>query len=90
MSETGSPLARLVLFMIFLSVAGGITAGAHYYAVDVPQQQSLQAPTNTYDCWDECNIQFDACNSLCYIQKNCDGGCYAANQHCRMKCDRFG
>jgi hypothetical protein len=42
-----SPLARLVRFIICLSVAGSIIAGLHYYVVDLPQQQSLQAPTNT-------------------------------------------
>lgn len=47
MSESlRSPLARLVLFMVCLSVAGAFIAGAHYVAVDLPQQQNLQAPTN--------------------------------------------
>jgi hypothetical protein len=47
MSESAkSPLARLVLFMIGLSVAGAFMAGVHYYAVDLPQQQNLHAPTN--------------------------------------------
>jgi hypothetical protein len=51
MSKTLSPLVRLVLFMICLSIAGSIVAGAHYYAVDLPQQQTLQAPTNLeYEC----------------------------------------
>jgi hypothetical protein len=47
MSESAkSPLARLVLFMIGLSVAGAFMAGVHYYAVDLPQQQNVHAPTN--------------------------------------------
>jgi hypothetical protein len=41
-----SPLARLVLFMVCLSVAGSIVAGVHYYTVDLPQQQNVQAPAN--------------------------------------------
>lgn len=47
MSEsTKSPLARLVFFMVCLSVLGSIIAGAQYYAVDLPQQQNVQAPAN--------------------------------------------
>jgi hypothetical protein len=48
MSEsTKSPLARLVLFIVCLSVLGSAVAGAHYYAVDLPQQQQIaQAPEN--------------------------------------------
>ena len=38
-----SPLARLVLFMICLSVAGSIIAGVHYFAVDLPQQNAAAA-----------------------------------------------
>ena len=41
-----SPLARLVLFMVCLSVAGTLLAGGHYFAVDLPQQQSVQVPSN--------------------------------------------
>jgi hypothetical protein len=46
MSEIRTPLARLVLFMVCLSVAGSFLAGVHYFAVDLPQQQSLAAPKN--------------------------------------------
>ena len=38
-----SPLARLVLFMVCLSIAGSILAGIHYVAVDQPQQKALEA-----------------------------------------------
>lgn len=41
-----SPLARLVLFMICLSVAGTILAGGHYLAVDLPQQKAFHPPAN--------------------------------------------
>lgn len=47
LSETRSPLARLVLFMVCLSIAGTFIAGVHYAAVDLPQQQSVTAPTNS-------------------------------------------
>jgi hypothetical protein len=48
MSATQSPLARLVLVMICLSVAGSIGAGIHYAAVDLPQQAAAMqnAPEN--------------------------------------------
>ncbi|MFA4876402.1 MAG: hypothetical protein WC586_03240 [Methanoregula sp.] len=62
MTETRSersPLARLVLFMICLAIFGSVLAGAHYYAIDLPQQQSLQPPRNdcTMDmqCMDDCS-----------------------------------
>lgn len=43
MSETRSPLARLVLFMVCLSIAGSIVAGVCYFAVDLPQQKAEAA-----------------------------------------------
>jgi len=46
MSEMKSPLARLVMFMVFLSVAGAFVAGVHYLAIDLPQQKSVTAPSN--------------------------------------------
>lgn len=41
-------LMKLVLFMVCLAAAGSILAGAHYYAVDLPQQNAIRmvAPTN--------------------------------------------
>lgn len=52
-------LARLVLFIICLAVAGSILAGAHYYAIDLPQQNAVVAPANSpsdncQDCYDGC------------------------------------
>jgi hypothetical protein len=47
---TRTPLARLVLFMIGLSIIGSVIAGAQYYAVDLPQHQSVQAPANFGYC----------------------------------------
>jgi predicted nucleic acid-binding Zn-ribbon protein len=44
-----SPLARLVLVIICLSVFGSIVAGAHYFAIDLPAQKILQAPVNGDD-----------------------------------------
>lgn len=44
-----SPLARLVLFMIFLSLAGTLVAGLHWYAIDLPVQQELIRAPDNYD-----------------------------------------
>lgn len=41
-----SPLARLVLFMICLSIAGSLVAGIHYFATDLPAQKEVQPPMN--------------------------------------------
>ncbi len=54
-----SPLARLVLFMICLSVAGSILAGAQYFTNGQPQQAAVVAPANSpsdncQDCYDWC------------------------------------
>ena len=48
--EERSPLARLVLCMVCLSIMGSAIAGAHYYAVDLPLQQGTLAPANTGFC----------------------------------------
>lgn len=50
MSEL-SPLARLVLFMVCLSIVGTVVAGAHYVAVDRPAQEAaFHAPANSESC----------------------------------------
>jgi len=41
------PLARLVLVMVLLSLAGSIVAGAHYILMDLPVQNSLRPPVNS-------------------------------------------
>ncbi|MHB8164090.1 MAG: hypothetical protein ACYDDV_07035 [Methanoregula sp.] len=45
-SHERSPLARLVLFIICLSIAGSFIAGIHYLAIDLPAQKNVQAPEN--------------------------------------------
>lgn len=47
MSDTQSPLARLVLFVVCLAIAGSIVAGVHYYAVDLPAQNIIHPPANS-------------------------------------------
>ncbi len=67
------PLARLVLFMVCLSIAGAFIAGVHYAVVDLPQQQPVTAPEN-----------FDPsgyCESFCHFENQGSGSynmCYLA------------
>jgi len=64
-----SPLARLVLFMICLSIAGSILAGAHYYAIDLPEQKALseQTPANANsNTGEKCNTCRSQCGYLSY------------------------
>ena len=43
-----SSLARFVLFMIALSVAGIIVAGCHYAVVDQPAQEKMKTAMTQY------------------------------------------
>nr|WP_321352175.1 hypothetical protein [uncultured Methanoregula sp.] len=62
MPETRSPLARLIIVMIFLALAGSIIGGLHYYSVDLPHQNAVQAPTNSNSCSDPPKW----CAQVCY------------------------
>ena len=66
-----SPLARLVLFMVCLSIAGAFVAGAHYYVIDLPQQKALSGypPANmpNSDLMKKCN---SCMNNCVYSGKN--------------------
>ena len=73
-----SPLARLVLFMVCLSIAGTAVAGVHYYAVDLPQQESVQVPDNKMVLGSGCEI----------CKANCAGKTDIWNclQECELVC----
>ena len=45
--NTGTPLAKLVLFMVCLSIAGSCIAAVLYYAACQSQEDTLQAPENS-------------------------------------------
>jgi len=69
MSDTNSPLARLVLFIVCLSIAGSFVAGLHYVAVDLPRQQNVQPPSN------DCPIPFGTqLGTGCYLYR-CENDC---------------
>ena len=84
-----SPLACLVLFIIGVSVLGTILAGAHYFAIDLPKQQNVNAPKNSYDlpchqaCFDIITKCYDPCNAI-------TGTSYAdvmAKSYCQSNCN---
>ena len=66
---TTSPLARLVLFMVCLSIAGSAVAAVHYYAIDLPMQR-ITPPVN--GDWPLCS----QCSSVCNIPWTIYGVCY--------------
>jgi len=73
-----SPLARLVLFMTCLAIAGSIFSGVHYYAVDLPQQNALQAPENASGSTTSCATCVNNCKvskDIFYCIAQCDLVC---------------
>jgi hypothetical protein len=69
-----SPLARFVLLMLCLSIAGSVVAGAHYYTIGLSAQKNLQAPENAASstincalCRHNCEVDPDyySCMSIC-------------------------
>jgi hypothetical protein len=82
-----SPLARFIVFMVMLSVAGSILAGFHYYAVDLPQQKDLRPPSNMglVACHDKCYQEERACQGKCegpYEEKACSDKSSECFQQC--------
>jgi len=53
-SSLQTPFARLVLFTIFLSVAGSVVAGVYYFAVVQPDQKADRAPINQVCDYNTC------------------------------------
>jgi hypothetical protein len=75
-----TPLARLMLFMVCLSIAGSIVAGLHYYAVDLPEQnaQALLEPRNNQELKAACNICIAGCQDdpdVWACEQTCDPIC---------------
>jgi len=57
-----SPLARLVLFMVCISIAGGIVAGISAYAAG---QQQPPAPSNVCNYMMDYDCRVFACDDVC-------------------------
>jgi hypothetical protein len=74
-----APLFRLAIFCIGLAIAGSILAGAHYFAIDLPQQQG-QPPYNMdiqghLQCIEDC-IADGGTEGYCRLQKCSDHAVY--------------
>ena len=85
-----TPLARLVLCMICLSVAGSFAAGIHWYAVDLPSQPEVQVPENNeVDNFIACKKECDRIEYVCHINCERDNSCHRCesdNDKCMNKC----
>lgn len=53
--------------MVCLSVAGSIVAGGHWFVVERPQQEVLQAPENSDTCAGTCRMQATDCAEACPV-----------------------
>lgn len=89
-SRPATPLSRLVLFLVCLSAAGGIIAGIHYFAIDLPEQmEPIEIiPDNIVPPYNPCCI---AQNTTCF--SNCtadDTGCMRECQVRYKSCLRTG
>jgi hypothetical protein len=87
--SVNQPLARLVLFMVCLSIAGSIIAAVWYVAPD-PGQQPIQPPENRkpdlYACQNACKETYvDCCGNWCYDMMR-DPICGPARDACLAKC----
>ncbi|MEN6611398.1 MAG: hypothetical protein ABFC24_11190 [Methanoregulaceae archaeon] len=58
---TGTPMSRLILFLVCLSIAGTLAAGVHYAAIDLPQHSSHQVPAKTGVCDEQCRNCMETC-----------------------------
>ena len=76
----GTPLARLVLFMVCLSIAGSGVASVLYYTDSQSQQITPQAPENSIFPTD-CATGIDACFAFCNAQ-----GSGVAKNKCQRWC----
>lgn len=83
MSEIQSPLVRLMLFMVCLSIAGAFLAGVHYFVVDQPQQGVLSAQIpdngNGVSMEEKCTTCKDNCKYT--------SACYKCMMNCELSCD---
>lgn len=73
-----SPLARFVLFMVCLAILGSSIATAHYYAVDLPEQQNPLAPDNGASSLVACEV--------CKVNCKVSGDYYTCMSQCELVC----
>ena len=64
--------------MACLAAAGSIVAGAHYFVVDIPQQNALQAPENADSSTTSC--------AICKLNCKADPDYYTCLSQCELVC----
>ena len=94
MSELKSPLARLVVFMVCLSIVGALGTGIYWYAVDRQSPDAIRVPTNEVNIYCMNNCQFDAewCSNSCGLPGDTDFGlcldrCLNELETCERRCE---
>lgn len=93
MRAAKSPLARLVLFMICLSMAGFLVSVIHYAAIDMPSQANPPSPKNwNLDC-EISNTNMFTCRAMCQNgpvpgvgKESCLADCDRIYQECGKRC----
>ena len=87
MSEMKSPLARLAVVMIVLSVAGAFVAGVHYFAGDQSLQKTVTTPSTGYDP----DAMYDCQTAWASCMNSCGRVDTPGNGDCESRCnDRLG
>ncbi len=93
MSELKSPLARLVVFMVCLSIAGALGAGKYWYALDRQSPDAFSVPTNEVDiyCMNDCQFNAEWCSNSCGLPDDPDFGscsdrCLNELETCETRC----
>lgn len=88
-----SPLARLVLCLVLLSVFATLVGGLHWLIVDKPQQERMVSPENSesMSCREACLADGEVCMSECpkippFVYGNCRATCMVQAEGCANKC----
>jgi hypothetical protein len=93
-----TPLARLMLFMICISVAGSIGAGISWFAVELPAQNAVTAPANgdTLACGNARQECTNGCGNMPYhndaeitARNTCYRQCGETSRRC-VQCVEYG
>jgi hypothetical protein len=92
-SESKSPLARLVVFMVCLSIARVLGAGIHGYAVNRQSPDAVRVPTNEVNiyCMNDCQFDAEWCSNTCGLPGDPDFGscsdrCLNELETCETRC----
>ncbi|MDO9550060.1 MAG: hypothetical protein Q7J03_03720 [Methanoregula sp.] len=91
-NDPQSPITRLIVFIVCLALAGSFVAVIHYFAVDLPQQNAIQAPENRgielTSCQQGCIDAREVCLNSCSAD-TCVLQCQSAAGACYQRCPRY-